>query len=176
MKLLVIDIQKGITNEKLYQFDAFISNTTKLIQTAREHGIEVVYVQHDDGPGSGFSIGDEDFEIASQVAPKEGEKCFVKQVNSCFGSKEFKQYLKESKEDTLMMIGLQTNFCIDATIQSAFEKGYNVIVPVGANSTFHNDYMDRETTCKYYNEMLWPGRYANCVSMEEALSMLQAGA
>lgn len=72
-----------------------------------------------------------------------------------------------------MMIGLQTNFCIDATIQSAFEKGYNVIVPVGANSTFDNDYMDRKTTCKYYNEMLWPGRYANCVTMEKALAMLQ---
>lgn len=117
--------------------------------------------------------GDEDFEIASQVALQEGEKCFIKQVNSCFGNKEFVQYLTESKEDTLMMIGLQTNFCIDATIQSAFEKGYNVIVPVGANSTFDNDYMDRKTTCKYYNEMLWPGRYANCVTMEKALAMLQ---
>lgn len=26
--------------------------------------------------------GDEDFEIASQVALQEGEKCFIKQVNS----------------------------------------------------------------------------------------------
>ena len=30
--------------------------------------MEVIYVQHDDGPGSGFSTDDEAFEIADQVA------------------------------------------------------------------------------------------------------------
>ena len=44
---------------------------------------------HDDGPGTGFSIGDEDFEIAEQVIPKEGEKIFIKNINSCFGNKDF---------------------------------------------------------------------------------------
>ena len=37
--------------------------------TRRENDVEVIYVQHDDGPGSGFSAGDEDYEIADQVAP-----------------------------------------------------------------------------------------------------------
>ena len=31
-------------------------------------GVEVIYIQHDDGPGTGFSVGDADFEMAEQVA------------------------------------------------------------------------------------------------------------
>jgi len=60
MVLLVVDTQKGIVDERLYAFEKFVSNIRKLIRTAREQGIEVVYVQHDDGPGTGFSIGDDE--------------------------------------------------------------------------------------------------------------------
>ena len=69
-----------------------------------------------------------------------------------------------------MMVGLQTNFCIDASVKSAFERGFQVIIPAGTNSTFDNDYMDGETTYRYYNEMMWPERFAQCVSVEEALA------
>ena len=50
MVLLVVDTQKGIVDERLYAFEKFVSNIRELIRTAREQGIEVVYVQHDDGP------------------------------------------------------------------------------------------------------------------------------
>ena len=172
MILLVIDIQKGITDDRLYDFDGFIENTVKIINTARQNNKEVIYFQHDDGPGTGFSIGDDEFEIAAQVAPMEDEKRYIKDINSCFGNKEFAGYLEEKKEDTLMIVGLQTNFCIDATIKSAFEKGYKVIVPKGTNSTFDNVYMDKETTYRYYNEMMWPKRFADCITVDEAIALL----
>ena len=171
MKLLVIDIQKGITDSRLYNFESFIENTTQIIKAARDNLIEVIYFQHDDGPGTGFSIGDEDFEIAVQVTPADREKVFVKNINTCFGNKEFVDYIKN--EDTLMIVGLQTNFCIDATVKSAFERGYKVIIPQGANSTFDNDYMTGEVTYKYYNDMMWPERFATCVSVNEAIKMLE---
>ncbi|SDA54781.1 Nicotinamidase-related amidase [Butyrivibrio sp. INlla18] len=173
MKLLVIDIQKGIIDERLYAFESFISNTKKIIETARQNNVEVIYVQHDDGPGTGFSIGDRDFEIADQVAPRDGEKIFYKTINSAFGNKELTEYLEQSGEKDLMIVGLQTNFCIDATVKSAFERGYNAIIPQGTNSTFDNDYMDGETTYRYYNEMMWPKRFAKCLSMEEAIGILE---
>ena len=139
MKLLVIDIQKGITDSRLFNFEAFIDDTIRIIKAARDNQIEVIYFQHDDGPGTGFSIGDEDFEIAEQVIPREGEKIFIKNINSSFGNKDFTDYVKD--DNTLMIVGLQTNFCIDATVKSAFERGYKVIVPQGANSTFDNDFL-----------------------------------
>ncbi len=175
MTLLVIDIQKGITDGRLYNFDSFVDNCQKIISEARKNGVEVIYVQHDDGKGSGFSVGDDDFEIYPKVAPEKNEKVYYKTINSCFGNKDLAAYLEEKHEDTLVIIGLQTNFCIDASVKSAFERGYKVVVPAGTNSTFDNDYMDKETTCKYYNNMMWPKRFADCVSLEAAVEML-AGA
>lgn len=174
MKLIIIDVQKGITDDRLYKFESFVENVRILIETARKNNIEIIYVQHDDGEGSGFSVGDEDFEIYDKVAPKDNEKSYIKTVNSCFGNKEFAKYLEYEKEDTLMIAGLQTNFCIDASIKSAFDRGYKVIVPRGANSTFDNEYMNGEATCKYYNEFIWKDRFADCIAMDEAVALLKS--
>ena len=174
MKLIVIDMQKALMDDELYNLAGLLENTGKLIAAARENGTEVIYVQHDAGPGTGFSVGDEGFEITDEVAPRAGEKVYVKRINSCFGNKEFTRYLEEAGDGTLMIIGLQTNFCIDATVKSAFERGYRVIVPRGTNSTFDNPYMSGETTCAYYFNEVWPELFAECVSLEEALARLGA--
>ena len=173
MKLLVIDVQKGITDDRLYNFKEFEKNIITLIDRARENAIEVIYVQHDDGPGTGFSVGDEEYEIYDKIKPLEQEKIYRKTVNSCFGNSDLKDYLKQSGEDTLIIIGLQTDFCIDASVKSAFENGYKVIVPQGANSTFDNEYMDKEKSYKYYNEFIWPNRYAQCISVEETIALMK---
>ncbi|MBO7486231.1 MAG: isochorismatase family protein [Spirochaetaceae bacterium] len=51
MILLVVDTQKGCFDERLYSFETVRKNIKQLITTARENNVEVVYVQHDDGPG-----------------------------------------------------------------------------------------------------------------------------
>ncbi len=172
MILLVIDIQKGITDDELYAYDTFMDRTVQLIDAARKNHVEVVYVQHDDGPGSGFSAGDQAFEIADQVAPEAGEKIFVKTASSSFTNKDFAAYMEKQEDKRLMIIGLQTNYCIDATVRSAFERGFQIIIPEGTNSTFDNEYMTGETTYLYYNEEIWPDRYADCVTFEEAMEMI----
>ena len=171
MILLVIDMQKGLVDEDLYAFDTFMDRTVRLVDAARKNNVEVVFVQHDAGPGSGMSVGDEAFEIVDRIAPKEGEKVFVKTINSCFGNKDFKQYMKRQEDKRLMIIGLQTNYCIDATVKSAFERGFGVIIPEGTNSTFDNDYMTGETTYRYYNEDVWE-ELVDSVTFEEAIAML----
>ena len=171
MILLVVDMQSALIDDKLYAFDTFMERTTRLIDAARKNNVEVIYVQHDAGEGSGFSVGDEAFEIAEEVAPREGEKVFVKTINSCFGNKDFKAYMEAQEDKRLMIIGLQTNYCIDATVKSAFERGFEVIIPEGTNSTFDNDYTTGETTVRYYNEDVWE-EIVESVTMEEAIEMM----
>ena len=171
MILLVVDMQKGIVDEELYAYDAFMDRTVRLVEAARENKVEVIFVQHDAGPDSGLSEGDEGFEIVDEVCPKQGEKVFVKKINSCFGNKEFREYMEKQADKRLMVIGLQTNYCIDATVKSAFERGFEVIIPEGTNTTFDNAYMTGETTVKYYNEDVWE-EIVDSVTMEEALDIL----
>lgn len=171
MILLVVDMQKGLVDDDLYAFDTFMDRIVQLIDAARKHHVEVIYVQHDAGPGSGMSVGDRNFEIAEQVRPEAGEKVFVKRINSCFGNKDFREYMELQEDKRLMIVGLQTNYCIDCTIKSAFERGFEVIIPDGTNSTFDNDYMTGETTYRYYNEDVWEG-LADTVTIEEAIDLL----
>ena len=171
MILLVVDMQKGLVDDELYAFDTFMDRMVRLIGAARELGVEVIYAQHDAGPGSGLSLGDEGFGIAEEVRPAPGEKVFVKTINSCFGNAEFKAYMERQGDKRLMIAGLQTNYCIDATVKSAFERGYEVIVLDGTNSTFDNDYMTGETAVRYYNEDVWDS-VADVVPFDEAVAML----
>ena len=171
MKLIVVDMQKGLVVEDLYSFSSFVKNVSKLIECARKNKVEVIYIQHDDGEGSGLSEGDEAFEIAEQVKPKKNEKVFVKKVRTCFSNKMFEEYLEESNDTDLMIVGLQTEFCLDATIKSAYDRGYKVYLPHGTNSTFDNDYLSGEKTYNFFNEWIWPG-IADCITMKKAIKLL----
>ena len=174
MVLLVIDTQIGITDERLYEFEQFRNNVRQLISEARQNNVEVVYVRHDDGPGTGFSVGDDEFAIFEEFTPREGEHIFDKTVNSALHSSTgLAAYLSEKNETKIMVVGLQTDFCIDATIKSAFDLGFEILVPDHANSTFDNDYMTKDVSYHYYNDFLWPKRYAQCISMQEALAVLR---
>ena len=170
MILLVVDMQKGLVDGDLYAYESFMDRTVRLVRAARKSGVEVVFVQHDAGPGSGLTVGEEDFEIVDEVRPEPGEKVFIKKINSCFGNPEFRQYMEQLEDKRVMIIGLQTNYCIDATVKSAFERGFDVIIPEGTNSTFDNNYMTGETTVRYYNEDVWE-ELVDAVTLEEALDM-----
>ena len=173
MTLLAIDIQKGITDDRLYEFEKFKANVKELIALARQNNKEVIFVQHDDGPGSGFSIGDEDYEIAEGFEPNADERIFTKVVNSALHpTTGLLKYLQDKGEKTLMIVGLQTNFCVDATIRTAFDNGFEVLVPEYTNSTFDNVYMNNDACYHYYNEFMWPKRFAKCISMDEARERL----
>lgn len=173
MKLLVIDIQNGLLEDGLYNKENFLKKVSKLISTARKNNIEVIYVMHDEGKGSGFSIGDHAFEIGKRVKPMENEKVYIKTINSAFGNKEFEAYLKESNDKDLMIVGLQTEYCIDATIKSAFERGYKVYIPNGCNSTFDTPYLDAKNLVKYYYEWIWYDRFGKCITYKDAVSLLE---
>ena len=171
MILLVIDMQKALVDEDLYAYETFVDSVVRLVDAARKNGVEVVFVQHDAGAGSGLSIGDEGFEIIDEIKPEAGEKVFVKTINSCFGNKDFKAYMEQQTDRRLMIVGLQTNYCIDATVKSAFERGFDVIIPEGTNSTFDNKYMNAETAVRYYNEDVWE-EIVDSVTLEEAIDLM----
>lgn len=174
MILLVVDTQKGITDNRLYAFEKVKENIKMLLVEARKNHVEVVYVRHDDGPGTGFSVGDDEFAIFEEFAPREGERVFDKTVNSAFHeSTGLVSYISKMNDKKIMIVGLQTDFCIDATIKSGFEHGYEMIVPEYTNSTFDNAYMKKEDSYQYYNMFIWPQRYAECISMTAAIDRLR---
>ena len=171
--LLVIDAQNGITNGKLYAFERFTANVSTLLAEARKNGVEVIYVRHDDGEGAPLHKGNEGFEVYSGFAPEAGESTFDKYVNSPFRRDSgLLGYLQKKGVQRLIVTGLQTDYCIDATVKCGFEHDFEMIVPEYCNSTFDNEFMTAEQNYRYYNEFMWKNRYAKCVTMTEALELI----
>lgn len=170
MILLVIDTQDMIMTENLYAYDRLVQNISELISTARQRNTEVLYVRHDDG----FELtkGKVGFDIVSQFAPNDKEKIFDKNFNSAFRNTGLVDYLTEKQQTHIMVVGLQTDYCIDATIKCGFEHGFRMVVPAFCNTTIDNEFMTGEQSYRYYNEKIWNKRYADCVSFEDALKML----
>ena len=81
MILLVVDTQKGCFDERLYAFETVRNNIKQLITIARENNVEVVYVQHDDGPGTELDKTSDNYEIYEEFAPREDERRFEKRFN-----------------------------------------------------------------------------------------------
>lgn len=172
MTLLITDVQCGITNDRLHEFPRFLAAVKQLISAARENGIEVVYIRHDAGAGTVLEKDTPGYEIYPDFAPLGGELVFDKSVSSPFRSSGLLEYLRQKGETQIMVTGLFTEYCIDATVKCGFEHGFEVIVPVEANSTAGNRYMTASQTHEYYNDFIWNRRYARCVCADEAVSML----
>ncbi|MBR5371621.1 MAG: cysteine hydrolase [Oscillospiraceae bacterium] len=173
MVLLVVDAQKAITGSRLYQFELFVSHVQELIRTARQNGTEVIYVRHDDGAGHELTKGNDGFEIYDAFQPAVQERIFDKYVNSAFRDTGLPTYLKQKGEKEIIIVGLQTDYCIDATIKAGFEHGFRMIVPADTNSTFDNSFLSAEQTYRYYNEFIWNGRYAECIPFQSALERIK---
>ena len=174
MILLVVDVQNGLINTHPYNEQRVIENIIKLIQTARGAKKEVVYIRHDDGEGTDLERGTDGWQIYADIAPAQGELIFEKQYNSAFRKTELRDYLNCKKIDTIMIVGLQTEYCMDATIKTAFDYEYKIIVPEEANTTFDNEYLTGEKLYQFYNYKIWNKRFANVVPVDEAVRMLKS--
>lgn len=170
--LLVVDVQNLLVWEHPHKEKELIINLQKLIQTAREAKVEVIYVRHDDGPDTDLTAGKEGWEIYKEISPLPNEKIIEKFYNSAFHKTDLNEYLIHKGVEQIMLVGMQTEFCIDATLRSAFDLEYKVLIPWGANTTYDNDYMKAEQLLNYYHNMIWDNRYGEVVSMEQAIVVL----
>ena len=168
--LLLVDVQKGLLRGHPWQEEAFLQTLSKLLAAFRESQKEVVFVRHDDGPDSeSLALGSSGWEIAEEIAPQPGEKIFDKRKNSAFLGTGLEAYLKDRGADTLVIAGMQTEYCVDATIKSAFERGFRVILPTGGVTTFDSAMLSAAGLNRLFYDHIWKGRFAEILLPEKIL-------
>ena len=171
--LLIVDVQTFLISHNPHNKTEVIANIKKLLDAARNSSIEVVYVRHDDGKGSPLEYGSDGWQIYSEVAPAVIERIFDKKFSSSFRQTGLREYLDAKGIKNIILVGMQTDYCVDTTCRVAFEFGYRVIIPAGSTTTFSNSLATAENIIKYYETKLWNGRFAEVVSIDEALSMIE---
>lgn len=169
--LLVVDLQTALLDDEPYCGDAVLQRVSRLITRCREQGVEVIYVRHDGGVGDELEYGTPGWEIADAIAPLPEEGIIDKRVNSAFRGTGLSAYLDEHKVKSIILVGMQTEYCIDATCKSAFERGYEVTIPQGAFTTYDNNWLSGEKLNEFYTH-IWNGRFAKILPFEEVIQSL----
>lgn len=170
--LLVVDVQQGLIDGHPYRAEELLEEIGRLIGRARESGTEVIYVRHNEDDKNGLFPGSPAWQVHPAIAPKEGEKVFDKRFSSAFKNTGLDEYLRARGIAVLVLCGMQTEYCIDATIKSAFERDYKAFMPAGGSTTYDNRLATADRLVAYYEKAIWNGRFADVLPLDEALAKL----
>ncbi len=149
--LILIDIQNDyFPNGSMELVDAVSAseNAKVLLKEFREKKLPVVHIQHIAvNPAATFFIKNtKGAEIYKNVAPLKDEKVIVKNYPNGFRDTELLDCLKTFDVGGLVICGMMTHMCVDATTRAAKDFGFECQVIGDACATRHLE-IDGESVC-----------------------------
>ena len=129
--LLIIDIQNDYFHGgkmELEGADAAAENAAGALAHFRQSGMPIFHVRHLSArPGATFFIpGTSGADIHEHVQPRDGERVFEKNFPNSFRATELDAALKASGVKELVVAGMMTHMCVDASVRQAADLGYRV--------------------------------------------------
>jgi nicotinamidase-related amidase len=138
--LLIIDIQNdyfpGGTMEVEGSVEASL-HAKQLLTVFRERKMPVFHMQHlSIRPGSTFFLPDtEGVLINANAAPLDGETVIQKNYPNSFRNTSLLEQLKKRDAQHVVIAGMMTHMCVDATTRAAFDYGLQCTVVSDACAT-----------------------------------------
>ena len=143
--LLIIDIQNdyfpGGTME-LEGAEAAGARAGDAIRKARSQGMPVIHMRHlSTRPGATFFLpGTKGAEIHAFVAPQKGETVLEKSFPNSFRGTPLQKRLDQLDAKNLVVAGMMTHMCVDATVRHAADMGYKITLLGDACATRTQSY------------------------------------
>jgi len=138
--LLLIDIQNDYFPGGKMELEGSLEASLRareILAFFRKKGLPVVHIQHLAArPGAPFFIPDtEGVKIQQNVEPLSGEVLFQKNFPNSFRNTPLLDHLREKQVDKVVICGMMTHMCVDATVRAAFDYGLEVTVIQDACAT-----------------------------------------
>ena len=160
--LVVIDVQKAMFDLAPYEGEAVVDRIASLIARARASGTPIFFVQHDGGPDDPFHAGRPGFPFHDKLTPQPGDDVAVKNHGSAFNRTGLDAKLKRAGVEKLVVCGMQSEYCVDAAVRGAVERGYRVVLVADGHSTVDSRVLTASDIIAHQNETLG-GSYAQLV-------------
>jgi nicotinamidase-related amidase len=129
--LLVVDVQNGVV-EGAPERDSVVANVGSLVEKARQDGVPVVWVQHND---KGLERGSDEWRIVPELSPDDDEPLIEKSYGDSFEDTTLENVLSGLAVGRLVVVGAQTDACIRSTLHGAFARGYDATLVSDAHTT-----------------------------------------
>ena len=138
--LVIVDIQNDYFAGgrcELVGPEAAAANAARLLAAQREAGLPVFHVQHvwEDDDAEFFSPGTAGVEIHGSVRPVAGEPVVQKAYPNSFRDTGLERLLREAGAGELLVVGMMTSMCVDATVRAAVDLGFSCTVAHDACAT-----------------------------------------
>jgi nicotinamidase-related amidase len=131
--LLIIDIQNDYFNKgamTLVGSDKASENARLILERFRADSLPIIHIQHiASKPTAIFFLSNTiGADIHKNVKPLEQEKVIIKHYPNSFIDTELLDYLRTLNITDLVICGMMTHMCVDATTRAAKDYGFNCIV------------------------------------------------
>ena len=138
--LLLIDIQNDYFPGGKMELTGSIqaaSAAARLLGAFRKHKWGVYHIQHISiQPGASFFLPETSgVEIHESLRPLSTEPLVTKNFPNCFRATDLLERLKADNVGSLLICGMMSHMCVDATVRAAFDLGFSCIVTHDACAT-----------------------------------------
>ena len=128
--LIIIDIQNDYFPGGKMELEGSPEaslQAAKLLDAFRAKGLPLVHIQHvSNRPGASFFLPDtEGVKIHANVAPRAGETVIQKNFPNSFRGTGLLEHLRALGAGHLVIAGMMTHLCVDATTRAAFDLGFS---------------------------------------------------
>jgi nicotinamidase-related amidase len=128
--LLIIDIQNDYFDNganPLVDSESASLNAKRILDKFRADNSVIIHIQHIAlRPDASFFLPDTTgCKIHDNVSPSESEKIIVKHYPNSFRETDLLEYLRDKDITDLVVCGMMTHMCVDATIRAAKDFGFN---------------------------------------------------
>lgn len=151
--LVIIDVQNDYFPGgamELEGADAAGANAAKVLQKFRNEKLPVIHVRHlSVRPGSTFFLpGTKGADIHPSVSPLSSEKIVEKNFPNSFRATGLQAHLESLSVKNLVVAGMMTHMCVDATVRQAADLGYKVTLLGDACATRAQAYAGEKVPAK----------------------------
>jgi len=150
--LLIIDMQVALT-VGAWRIDEVLDAIAGLQRRAREAGAAVVFLQHNHRSYTPMRQGAEGWAIHPRLAPRPGDVVVQKTASDGFMETSLRTDLDRLGVKRLVVMGMQTEFCVDATCRAALSHGFEVVLAADGHTT-GDAVLPAETTIRHHNYAL----------------------
>ena len=179
--LLIIDIQNDYFPGGKYPLVSPLEAAQKayvILQCFREHGGYHIHIQHiSKKPDAAFFIpGDRGTDIHDSVAHFEGEPIVYKHEPNSFLNTNLLELLKSWAIERVVIAGMMTHMCVDATTRAASDLGFQVIVSEDACATRDLKYGDTTIPAEHVHKAFLAAlkSYGRVMKADHIIALLAA--
>jgi nicotinamidase-related amidase len=133
--LLIIDVQRDLFEKStpVYQGDLVLKNINALVDRAHVAGVPVFYVQH--STKTTLIEGSSGWQLHPALKPRKTDHFIRKHHGNAFEDTRLKGDLDTLRVSRVVVVGLITDGCVQATCKGAHALGYHVTLVEDAHST-----------------------------------------